>query len=453
MESLAPHPGRRGPQLRAHRRAAEARGPGLQPCHGRVLRQGGRDERQPAADRVPDTGIALGSEEVRGSPTGAPCRRAGRVYQDARFAPAQHRGLREGMLHSALRFAPAKVNVEKRPDGSIVLRSPQKLGAHARCVTEWLVHWSDHSPERVFLAERSGDGWRRISYRESYGAVRRIGQALLNLGLNQERPVAILSDNSIDHALLALGAMHVGVPVAPISPAYSLMSGDFGKIKSIFELVQPGLTFVADVEKYTAALAAVGAKPTSVAELLETNPGSTMEREFAKVKPESVAKILFTSGSTGSPKGVINTHRMLCANQQMLAQAWPFVEDRPPVIVDWLPWNHTFGGNHNFNLLLRNGGTLYIDSGKPAPGLAEITARNLKEIAPTLYFNVPRGYDLLLPFLEKDAELRRNFFSQLDVLFYAAAALPQNLWERIERLARSEKGGRLAMLSAWGSTE
>jgi len=352
------------------------------------------------------------------------------------------------MPQSSLRFAPAEVNVEKRPDGSSVLRSPQKLGAYARCVTEWLVHWSDHSPERVFLAERSGEGWRRISYRESYGAVRRIGQALLNLGLNQERPVAILSDNSIDHALLALGAMHVGVPVAPISPAYSLMSRDFGKLKSIFELVQPGLTFVSDAEKYKAALAAVGAKPTSVAELLETNPGSTMEREFAKVKPESVAKILFTSGSTGAPKGVINTHRMLCANQQMLAQAWPFVEDRPPVIVDWLPWNHTFGGNHNFNLLLRNGGTLYIDGGKPAPGLAEITARNLKEIAPTLYFNVPRGYDLLLPFLEKDAGLRRNFFSRLDVLFYAAAALPQNLWDRIKAFKPD-----VVMLSAWGSTE
>src|SRR5438046_5213371 len=191
------------------------------------------------------------------------------------------------MPQSSLRFAPAEVNVEKRPDGSSVLRSPQKLGAYARCGAECLVPRSDQSPERVFLAERSGEGWRRISYRESYGAVRRIGQALLNLGLNQGRPVAILSDNSIDHALLALGAMHVGVPVAPISPAYSLMSRDFGKLKSIFELVQPGLTFVSDVEKYTAALAAVGANPTSVAELLETNPGSTMEREFAKVDRKS----------------------------------------------------------------------------------------------------------------------------------------------------------------------
>ncbi|HXM81530.1 MAG TPA: feruloyl-CoA synthase [Burkholderiales bacterium] len=357
------------------------------------------------------------------------------------------------MLQSSLRFAPAQVDAENRPDGTIVLRSPQKLGAYARCVTEWLVHWSDHRPERIFLAERAGEGWSKMSYRETYGAVRRIGQALLNLGLNQERPVAILSDNSVDHALLALGAMHVGVPVAPISPAYSLMSKDFGKLKYIFELVQPGLTFVSDAEKYKAALAAVGANPTSVADLLETNPGSTMEREFSKIEPNSVAKILFTSGSTGLPKGVVNTHRMLCANQQMLAQAWPFVEDRPPLIVDWLPWNHTFGGNHNFNLVLRNGGTLYIDGGKPVPGLAETTARNLKEIAPTMYFNVPRGYDLLLPFLEKDDALRRNFFRELDVLFYAAAALPQNLWERIERLAQKEKGGRLAMLSAWGSTE
>jgi feruloyl-CoA synthase len=347
-----------------------------------------------------------------------------------------------------MRFAPAKVELDKRADGTLVLRSPQKLGAYARCVTEWLVQWSDRAPQRTFLAERKGDGWRKISYRETYGAVRRIGQALLDRGLGAPRPVAILSDNSVDHALLALGAMHVGVPVAPISPAYSLMSQDFAKLKAIFELVKPGLVYAAETKKFGLALQAVGAQTTSVEELLESNPGSTLEREHAKVNGDTVAKILFTSGSTGAPKGVINTHRMLCANQQMLAQAWPLVEEKPPVVVDWLPWNHTFGGNHNFNMVLRNGGTLYVDGGKPAPGLVETTARNLREIAPTMYFNVPRGYDLLLPYLEKDEALRRNFFRDLDVLFYAAAALPQNLWERLKKL----KPG-VAMLSAWGSTE
>ena len=353
-----------------------------------------------------------------------------------------------------MRFAPAQVDLEKRADGSLLLRSPQKLGPYSRCITEWLVQWSDQTPSRPFLAERRGEAWRTVSYREAYGAARRIGQALIERGLGAEKPVAILSDNSIDHALLALGAMHVGIPAAPVSPAYSLMSKDFGKLKAIFELLKPGLVYAGEPEKFGAALEAVKAKSTPVAELLETNPGSTLEREHLKVRPDSVAKILFTSGSTGIPKGVINTHRMLCANQQMLAQAWPFVEDKPPVLVDWLPWNHTFGGNHNFNLVLRNGGTLYIDGGKPVPGLVETTVRNLKEIAPSLYFNVPRGYDLLLPYLERDAELRRSFFRELEVVFYAAAALPQNLWDRLLRLANAEKrGGDFAMLSAWGSTE
>jgi feruloyl-CoA synthase len=355
-------------------------------------------------------------------------------------------------MRSALRFAPAEVRMEKRRE-AVYLRSPQKLGPYPRCVTEWLVQWSDREPTRVFLAERKGDGWRSLTYRETYGAARRIGQALLERGLGPERPVAILSDNGIDHALLTLGAMHVGIPAAPVSPAYSLMSKDFGKLKYIFELLQPGLVYAAEPKKFEPALAAVGAKLISVDELLQTNPGSLVERDHAKVGPDTVAKILFTSGSTGTPKGVINTHRMLCANQQMLAQAWPLVEDRPPVVLDWLPWNHTFGGNHNFNLVLRNGGTLYIDAGKPVPGLVETTVKNLSEVAPTLYFNVPRGYDLLLPFLERDAALRRRFFGDLDVLFYAAAALPQNLWDRLKKVASLEGKDQLAMISAWGSTE
>ena len=356
-------------------------------------------------------------------------------------------------LHTRLRYAPAEVQVEKRADGTTLLRSPQPLKPYARAVGDWLVQLHERTPDRTFLAERKGDGWRRVSYRDALSDARRIGQALLNLGLNAEKPVAILSDNGVDHALLALGAMHAGVPVAPISPAYSLMSKDFAKLKHIFDLLRPGLVFAADAEKFAPALAAVGATSTPVAKLLEANPGSTLEVAFSRLAPDTVAKILFTSGSTGMPKGVVNTHRMLCANQQMLAQVWPFLEDRVQTIVDWLPWNHTFGGNFCFNLMLRNGGTLYVDGGKPAPGLADVTARNLKEISPTMYFNVPRGFDLLMPFLESDAELRRNFFRELDMLFYAGAALPQNLWERLEKLALAEKGGALSMISSWGSTE
>ncbi|MBI3370630.1 MAG: feruloyl-CoA synthase [Betaproteobacteria bacterium] len=356
-------------------------------------------------------------------------------------------------LHSDLRFAPARVDVEKRPDGSILLRSPQILGAFSRCTGEWLVHWANKAPDRVFLADRAGDAWRKVTYSEALDAVRHIGEALLERGLGAQRPLAILSDNSVDHALIALGAMHAGVPASPISPAYSLMSKDHAKLKAIFELLRPGLVYAADPAKFAPALAAIGAQATPIAELLKVSPGARVDAAYAKTGPDTVAKILFTSGSTGMPKGVINTQRMLTADQQMLAQGWPFVEDKPPVVVDWLPWSHTFGGNHNFNMVLRNGGTLYVDGGKPAPGLIEITARNLKDIAPNMYFNVPRGFDLLLPLLESDAGLRSNFFRDLDVLFYAAAALPQNLWERIERLAVAEKGGKLAMLSAWGSTE
>ena len=355
-------------------------------------------------------------------------------------------------MQKTLKLAPAEVDAEKRADGSIVLRSPQKLGRYPRCLTEWLVQWAGKAPERIFLAERSGDGWRKLTYRETYDAARRVGQALLERGLGKDRPVAILSDNSIDHALLALGAMHVGVPVAPISPAYSLMSKDFAKLKMIFELLQPGLVWTSDPARFAPALQALNASPAALEDLSKASPGAAVDKAFGAIAPDAVAKILFTSGSTGVPKGVINTHRMLCANQQQLAQAWPFVEHEPPVIVDWLPWNHTFGGNHNFNLVLRNGGTLYIDAGKPVPGLAETTARNLAEIAPTMYFNVPRGFDLLLPFLENDAALRRNFFARLDMIFYAAAALPQNLWDRLQRLSKNE-GKAPAMLSAWGSTE
>ena len=356
-------------------------------------------------------------------------------------------------LHSGLRFAPARVDVVKRGDGSMLLRSPLLLGSYARCIGEWLTAWATRAPERVFLAERQGEGWCRVTYGEALDAARRIGQALLERSLGQDRPVAVLSDNSVDHALLMLGAMHAGVTYVPISPAYSLMSQDHAKLKYIFDLIRPGLVYVSDPARFAPALDAVRAKATPIAELLEASPDARLDDAHVRVSPDTVAKILFTSGSTGMPKGVINTQRMLCANQEMLAAGWPWVADRPPVLVEWLPWNHTFGANHNFNLVLRNGGTLYIDGGKPMPGLIKTTVKNLKEISPTQYYNVPRGFDLLIPFLESDAELRRNFFRDLDLVFYAGAALPQNLWERFEKLTLAEKGGRLAMLSGWGSTE
>jgi len=357
------------------------------------------------------------------------------------------------VLHSALRFAPARVDVERRADGTLLMRSPLVLGHHARCIGEWLVDWADKAPERVFLAERQAEGWRRLTYREALDAARRIGQALLERGLGQDRPVAVLSDNSVDHALLMLGALHAGVAYAPISPAYSLMSQDHAKLKYIFELLRPGLVYVSDPARFAPALAAVQSTATPIADLLKSKPDLRIDEAHARVSPDTVAKILFTSGSTGMPKGVINTQRMLCSNQEMLAAGWPWVADKPPVLVEWLPWNHTFGANHDFNLVLRNGGTLYIDGGKPMPGLIETTVKNLREISPTQYYNVPRGFDLLMPFLESDAELRRSFFKDLDMVFYAGAALPQNLWERFEKLALAEKGGKLAMLSGWGSTE
>jgi feruloyl-CoA synthase len=350
-------------------------------------------------------------------------------------------------------MAKPEVVVERRPDGCLVLRSPQASPGHARAVGEWLQHWGTTTPERLFLAERAGDDWRRVTYGEALARIRTLGQGLLDHGLDAGKPVAILSDNSIDHALLALAAMHVGVPVAPVSPAYSLMSKDHLKLRHIVDVLQPGLVWTADPARFAPALAAIGLRATPLDELSGRAPTDAVDRAFAALAPDTVAKILFTSGSTGMPKGVINTQRMLTANQEMALQAWQFLADKPPVIVDWLPWNHTFGGNYNFNMVLRNGGALYIDGGKPMPGLVETTVRNLREIRPTAYFNVPRGFDLLMPFLENDADLRRNFFAGVEFVFYAGAALPQNLWERFETLALAERGGELALVSAWGSTE
>lgn len=367
-------------------------------------------------------------------------------------------------------FAPPCVNLERRADGSILLRSPIPLPEYSRCVGEDLEHWGRAAPERLFLAQRKGDGaWQSLNYGEALRQVRRIAAHLLSLGLPAGRPLAVLSDNSIEHALLMLACMHVGIPYAAISPAYSLMSQDHGKLKSLIRRLEPGLIYVAAPERFAPALAAIEGlhqarlvvadhcppPPGAIrfSELLKASEEAAVDAAYARVGPDTVAKILFTSGSIAEPKGVINTQRMLCASQQAKLAVWPFLAATPPVIVDWLPWNHTFGANHNFNLVLKHGGSLYIDAGRPMPGLFDASVRNLKEIAPTLYFNVPRGFDMLVTALRADAELRRNFFSRLQLMFYAGSALPQNLWEALIELSQAETGRPIAMVTAWGSTE
>jgi feruloyl-CoA synthase len=368
-----------------------------------------------------------------------------------------------------VKLGPADVLVERRPDGAILMRSPHRLPPHPQKLTERLVHWAKTAPDRVFLAQRdAAGGWRTSSYAQTLAAVRAAAAALLERDLSPDRPIAILSGNDIEHALLGVAAMHVGIPYAPISVPYSLLSADFGKLKAIMATLSPGLVFAANGTAFARAIAAavprgvevvVTANPpadratTPFADLLRTEPTADVEAAHAKVTPDSIAKFLFTSGSTGQPKGVINSQRMLCANQAMIRAGLAFLADEPPVILDWLPWNHTFGSNHNFGLVLDNGGSLYIDEGKPLPGAIAATVRNLRDIAPTIYFNVPKGFEMLLPYLEADRGLREKFFSRLKVMFYAGASLPQHVLDGIAELAAKTTGERITFISSLGSTE
>lgn len=368
-------------------------------------------------------------------------------------------------------FTPPAVLVERRADGTQLLRSAIPLpDDRTRCVGEWFEHWAGVAPGRLFLAERDrGGNWSYLRYGEARRRVVAIATWLLGQDLSPERPVAILSDNSIEHALLMLAAMHIGVPACAISPGYSLMSKDFAKLKGNIALLRPGVIYADPVERYAPALAAVGGLHDAVvvaggnsAPVDGTAAFATLEADadeaavmaaFARVTPDTIGKFLFTSGSVGAPKAVINTQRMMCSNQLAKEQMWPFLAGEPPVLVEWLPWSHTFGSNHNLNMVLRWGGALYIDDGKPTPALLERTVKNLKEVSPTMYFNVPRAYDMLVPLLREDAALRERFFRRLKFLFYAGAALPHHLWSALEDLSEATTGKKVMIVSSWGSTE
>ena len=355
-------------------------------------------------------------------------------------------------------------------DGSFALRSPMALKPYARCIGEWIERWARETPDALAFAERdeSGEGWRKLDYRALRQAVGAVAQALLDLELPAGKPIVILSDNAIDHAVLMLAAMHIGRTACSLSSAYSRMAKDPSRLHGMLQALQPALIYASDAKVYGGALAGCGVEAVAVfsrnadahagalpfAQLLQASETPAVMQAYEAVLPDTHAKYLLTSGSTGKPKVVINTHRMLCANQQMMAQTWRFLTQEKPVLVDWLPWSHTFGANHNLNMVLCHGGALYIDEGRPAPGLIEKTVRNLREVKPTLLFNVPRGFDMLLPFLEADDALAAEVFSRLRLAFYAAAALAPSTWQRLEAVAKRVRPERpLWLTTSWGATE
>jgi feruloyl-CoA synthase len=368
----------------------------------------------------------------------------------------------------AISFGDPEVTIERRDDGVIYLRPKIPLGDYPQRITDRLHHWADAAPDRIFMAERAGKGWREITYAQLLTSARRIASALLTRDLSPEKPVMILSGNSIDHALIAFGALYAGISFCPVSPAYSLLSKDYGKLGFLMKLLTPGLVFADDASKFAHALRAnvpagteiaasrgelPGRNVTMLADLLATPEHPRLDAAHDAIGPDTIAKFLLTSGSTGNPKAVINTQRMICANQVMLRETLAFLKDEPPVIVDWLPWNHTFGGNHNIGLTLFNGGSMYLDEGKPMPGGIEETVRNLREISPTVYFNVPKGYESLLAYLRDDAQLRKKFFVRLHAMFFSGAALAPYVWNSLDELAVQETGVRVPMLTGLGATE
>ncbi|HSR77118.1 MAG TPA: feruloyl-CoA synthase [Xanthobacteraceae bacterium] len=367
-----------------------------------------------------------------------------------------------------VRLGPRDFVLDRKNDGTIYIRSPHKLDPYPDKLTERLVHWATRTPDTVFMADRVEGGWRNTTYADTLARIRRIGAALLRRNLSAERPIVILSGNDLEHQWLSLAAMHVGVPYAPVSPAYSLLSRDFANLKYIFKLLTPGLVFVTDGAMFARAIASVvpsdvelvvvrnppsSRASTAFAEFVDASPDAAVDAAYAGLGPDTVVKFMFTSGSTGHPKGVINTQRMLCSNQAMILSALRYFEDEPPVVLDWAPWHHTAGGNHDVYLVLYNGGSFYVDDGKPMPGAIEATVRNLRDVSPTWYFNVPKGFEALLPYLQRDLNLRLSFFRNLKVLWYAAAGVSQYISDEYQRMALETVGRRIPFLTGLGSTE
>jgi feruloyl-CoA synthase len=369
----------------------------------------------------------------------------------------------------AVRLRTSGASIEYLPGGVVRVRPDEELGPYPRVLTDRLVLWANSAPDRICFAKRSAGGeWQCLTYAAVLAAVRSIGQGLLERELSAERPIMILSENDLEHALLMLAGQHVGIPTAHVSPVYSLVSSDLARLKHAVNLLTPGMIFASDFERYGRAIEAVASDETEVvatrgqragrrltpfADLATSPRADVVDAAHEGIQPEDVAKFLLTSGSTAMPKAVINTHRMITSNQQMIAQVFGFLQDEPPVVVDWLPWNHTFGGNHNIGITLYNGGTYYIDEGKPGPEGIQETVRNLREVAPTVYFNVPKGYEDLLPILRADRPLREKFFSRMRLLFYAGAGLSQPVWDAYRELGVEMCGERVIMVTGLGATE
>ncbi|MBZ5633390.1 MAG: feruloyl-CoA synthase [Acidobacteriia bacterium] len=357
-----------------------------------------------------------------------------------------------------VRFGPRDVTMTRDDHGVIYVRPVHPLGKYPGKLTEKLDHWAQKAPDRVFMGQRDRSGeWRTLTYAQFRSAARNVAQALLHRNLSPERPIAILSGNDLEHAVLGFAAYYAGIPYAPISTAYSLVSSDFGKLRYIFDLLTPGLVFVNEAAPFRKALDAVmphdAELVTSFSTLAETTSTADVDRAHDRVTPDTVAKILFTSGSTGTPKGVENTQRMLTSNQEIVRSVLNWVDDEPPVICDWLPWNHTFGGNHDVGFVMYNGGSFYIDEGRPTPAGMAASVRNLQDVGPNVYLNVPKGFEALIPFLRERRDFRERFFSRVKMFYYAGAGLLQPVWDELDQLAVETCGERIMMFTGLGSTE